>query len=290
MRHTWLCMMTCFLWGCGACEGGSAPPPPARLEDPSACVPLEQRDACQISEKGILVLSSTEDLERVCQSTCKTVPLLKVGGEVADLSVLDFIEFPEGSVIISIGGTSALTSLKELGRYEVIADLRITSTTGLRSLEGLENVRHVGTLELRSNADLESLDGLQGLDIAGTTDPFGEGLQISDNPKLRTLDGVQNLREAETLTILNNPQLESAAALGSLEYVDRGMDIIDNGRLRDLPDGALKRFRGINPSEITNNRSLAPCRIKAFLSGVKEEPYIPLVIAANGTDSPELCD
>jgi hypothetical protein len=149
---------------------------------------------------------------------------------------------------ISIGGNSRLRSLKGFERLNKVKRLVIDSNEVLLDLEGLDGLESVESeLYVRGNAELVSLAGLEGLISA-------ERLVIDGNGPLRDLEGLRSLREVTSLTVMNQPVLESLEGLKSLGALN-SLAILSNASLEDL--GGLEKVDLTGSSvQITGNERL----------------------------------
>lgn len=96
---------------------------------------------------------------------------------------------------------------------DVKGDLRVTQTT-LTDLGALSNLRSVsGTLEISHNPQLEDLTGLEQLTHV-------EALEIRGNAELDQIEALANLSSARFITIAHNPSLGSLRGLERLERAD----------------------------------------------------------------------
>ena len=251
--------------GCAGC--GERVPPPASLEDPSACVPLEERQDCLITGSPLFLnVASAEDLEMVCKSECKKVYGVSFSDEVVDLSVIQYLEF-EKNVSISITRTHHLENLRGLDRFERIDLLLLDNNERLSSLEGLPTLKHIGSLQGEYNKALSSLKGLEEVETIGSQDGGGSGLLLTRNPELSSLEGLNGVREMETLQVTNNPKLRSVDALNSLEQINSELFIGYNDSLTELPEGdtIVLGDGGWTTLLIEQNPKLPQCQIDAFL-------------------------
>jgi hypothetical protein len=93
-------------------------------------------------------------------------------------------------------------------------DLRIANT-GLESLEGLSSLRHVeGRLEITHNPRLRSLAGLDNLATVRT-------LVVAGNPALESVAALGQLAVVGSVTLSDEPQLDSLAGLEGVRFASR---------------------------------------------------------------------
>jgi hypothetical protein len=136
-------------------------------------------------------LAGTATLRGVAQVALLANPVLN------DISALSTLS----SVGVSLEDLPALADLQALHGVE-ITNIHAQRLPLLRNLDGLEAVRaRVSTIELRENAALEEIDALS---------PMHEAFEITitDNPKLRTLQGLAGLTSLDySSDVSQNPLL-----------------------------------------------------------------------------------
>ena len=264
-----------LLNGCAGC----GPPTRAVLEDPSACVPLEERQDCSVHEGDVLFLQTQEDIDAVCTSQCKLVTRIDVGGEIADLSVMRFTEIkPNNS--ITIHNVPELRSLAGLEAIEQVKLLTLRSLPKLSSLDGLGSLREVSHLDIESTG----LTNLKGLESLEKVSAHFDGLTVFSNPNLKSLEGLDALQEVSRLQISTNPSLENLDGLASLQTA-KTIDLSSNQSLRSLE--GIAQVSQIQNVFIEQNASLPGCLVTEFAERV--DP-VEFRIGSNGPDSPEACD
>jgi hypothetical protein len=102
--------------------------------------------------------------------------------------------------------------------------LRVWSIPGLVDLQFLACVTEVrGDVEISGNPDLETLDGLQRFTTLTPSLNENEAsvVFIHNNPNLRTLEGLSGLEMVPSVLIYNNPLLESLDGLSRLRTAQR---------------------------------------------------------------------
>lgn len=117
-----------------------------------------------------------------------------------------------------IGHNSNVSSLAPLRNlYGVGLALFVQDNDRLQSLDGLQGIRRFPreVLQIALNDSLESLRGLDNLTTDGEAVPSGQ-IEIIENPRLRTLDGLNQLRRIGDLRIAGNDALYDIAALRTL--------------------------------------------------------------------------
>lgn len=113
--------------------------------------------------------------------------------------------------------------------------------SAVEDLSGLENLTRVsGSLEIRFNTRLTSLRGLEGLVSVGGS-LMDSGIRVSplENPSNKSLHVI------EGLVVTDNPVLESLQGLDNVQFVGGGLSLIFNEALTSLDHlGNLTRVRG----------------------------------------------
>ena len=285
MKRMKVVALACLLWGsgCAGCEGEEEefPEGPAVIQDPSSCVPFEERQDCKLSIAGVY---DVQDLQQICESKCKRTRSMAVKKDVASLQFMEYIELEENAQI-NIEYTKYLKDLKGLEGLEAIILLRIEDNAALESLDGLENLKSARGLHIENNPKLSSLEGLSALESVGTLENSGNGLFIWNNPSLETLKGLESVREVTRLQVADNEELTSMAQMTSLQFVHDTLSVNSNPKLEELPPQPLRG--GQRTYSIHTNSSLPPCRIEAFLKDI--ESMSSKMINSNGLNSPEVC-
>ncbi len=146
-----------------------------------------------------------------------------------------------------VGATlhSADDAARYAGCEAVSGDLRVVGSE-LSDLTALERIRSVsGTLEISSNPNLDDLSGLDHLSSVGR-------LQIDSNVDLDDLSGLSNLQRVSSIVIRNNPEL---ATLRGLEGVARADQVlIANNGLYDTH--GLSNLRQVGELAVVGNPKL----------------------------------
>jgi hypothetical protein len=118
---------------------------------------------------------------------------------------------------------------------------------------------------------------LTDLDTFTTLTEVTGSLHVMDNPKLRSLDGLENLSAAGSIRVSRNPKLESVASLEALTLAPT-VEISENPRLVNLK--GLDGIERIDTLLIRGNRRLLSVAGFANLAYARE-----LTVA----DNPRLC-
>ena len=140
-----------------------------------------------------------------------------------------------------------LTSLTGLNNLETVQKIQISNNESLTSLSGLESItiidgRNTNTsnyLQIVGNNSLTSLNGLQNLTSLGyydiASDTNSGDLQISNNPALENLTGLNSLSKIHsTLEINHNEKLISLEGLENLTIIGGSIVIGENNQMTSL--------------------------------------------------------
>jgi hypothetical protein len=267
----WLVVSCASCTSCGL--GGQGP----------ACVPeSEVAEDCFITEDEIVSIGSNEDLEMFCQTECSKLPgSLYIRGEVDDLSPLRKVHYVNNT--LSIDSASQLEDLKGLENLRFAGTIDINFNKNLRSLRGLKNLEEVpGTFDIRNNPALEVVDSLDSLRAVGEQGGQ-EGLDISENPVLRSIQGFENLEYAEQVGISSNPELETISGFNTLETTDEGFFINRNPVLEKV-DG-FSSFASTRRLVIIGNPKLPQCWVDEFATQVTVPPEGRRELTENDEDA-----
>lgn len=165
--------------------------------------------------------------------------------------------------VSSLDGLQGLRSLRAL----------YIEQSALGSLAGLDNLSALQNLTLTRNPALTRIDALRSLTgIPG-------GIQIADDPKLESLDGLQHVTRTATLSLQALPAITSLAALAALESVDDAyFGIYELAQLRSL--AGLEALETVYGLAIAGNPLLADITALSALSSavdlnIYENPSLP---------------
>jgi hypothetical protein len=151
----------------------------------------------------------------------------------------------EGGAIIS-----AVAAARFTGCTSVQGSLRV-SAPDLEDLSALSALRSVsGTLEITRNPQLDDLAGLEQLVRVGS-------LSIRDNPELDDLAGLERLREARSVVIEDNAELSSLRGLSGITHLE-SLRIERNAGL--FQTAGLSRLSEVGNLSIQNNPQLNSLR------------------------------
>jgi hypothetical protein len=188
------------------------------------------------------------------------------------------VEGPLLNPVVCAGGTvhDAADAAQYSACDAVKGDLRI-SAPELEDLSAFRRLRVVsGTLEISGNPELDDLSGLERLSQVGE-------LSLRDNAGLETLRGLEGLRRADKVVIEGNG-LYQATGISHLRAVG-DLVIRNNPRLNSLVGfRALKHARSV---EIRNNPRLCALGMLPALERVEKEVTLQ---ANRGLSRPEVQD
>jgi len=140
----------------------------------------------------------------------------------------------------------------------------LVSVNGIENLRGLQNLRKVAGLDVSHSNDLRTFDGIEALEITGTRSLF-----ITDNPKLTSIEALKapkvlalapdshpdSHREDIWLIISDNPKLESLKGLENLRDLEKSrVNIASNASLKNLE--GLNNIQALGFVKIQNNYGL----------------------------------
>lgn len=269
------------LAGCGS-SAESVDPPPVVLED---CAPLpeEQLEDCYAGD--FVHILSAEDLEPFCGNPCTRVKALNVGPVegLRDLQPLSNLRHIEQGLYV--GQNPHLRSLHGLEKaaLEPGAKLAISENQQLESLQGLGPMTRLGGESvIRDNPKLRSLDGMEGVVETAS-------LMLHGNEALENVEALQNLREVDgNFTVWENRSLENLRGLENLERIRYSFNVDGNAALRDMRAVMGLRHVGLY-YVVENNPALPQCQAQTVLEGLDERPSMEVRVSGNST-SQEGCD
>lgn len=164
-----------------------------------------------------------------CTKLDASIIIDPINGEINSLEPLSNLSSLSGVLIVKNTNLIRLSGLHNITSIGFgLAIINNNSLIGLTGLEGLNNIGRVsnshfdevGYLHIKSNNSLINLWGIQNLDS------LSGDLEITDNPNLEALQGLESLRsingfkftgekiEESKLTISNNPKLSACAVIG----------------------------------------------------------------------------
>ncbi|MGB3605552.1 T9SS type A sorting domain-containing protein [Psychroserpens sp.] len=181
------------------------------------------------------------------------------------------LDYPECSDFANVNIVgSDIVDLTPLSQIQSIGYLAIQNTM-LTTLDGLHNLTNLDgnpstSFFIDNNSNLSSLQALSNLTDSQGIDIF----QISNNPQLESLEGLEWLENPLELFIFNNDSLEDLTGLSALQSLEF-LSLVDNDNVTSfngINTGAIF-YSGIN---IVNNDSLIQ------LSGLEEVSILSGII------------
>jgi hypothetical protein len=200
------------------------------------------RDDLQIKQNDdLLDLSGLSQLQEVGQDLS-----LSHNPSLSDLTGFSSLEEVQRNVWLSnMNGLTSLAGwehLREARRELGIRECRNLETADLPALTRL------GTLELHTN------ESLTGIDLPGVEDL--DDLMVKDNESLQSLEGLENVVDANLVALISNKELTSLEGLSSLTSL-RTLRIKDNPSLcQQAAEDFAAGFDLYNEPKIENN---GPC-------------------------------
>ncbi len=245
--------------------------------------------------------------------------------QMPNLDGLDSLRFVGGD--FSIGTNEQLNSFAALHNLRRIdGELWVLNAPSLKNFHGLENLTRAGGIRIEEMS-VESLQGFNNLRVAGSFVVQKTGLQnmeglekldsvlsqlyLGEMPRLKALNGLENLRHAESMTLnaldsltnlhgleglksgailqfSGNKRLESLDGLENLQSLTGqfipafplklpAMFITNNPKLHDLSalDHPISMGIGI---QITDNPSLSACSVEAICTLLGQAPDTVTII------------
>ena len=179
-----------------------------------------------------------------------------------DLNTQDAVDFlgsqgfTEISGLLLIRNSSDITDLSPLSSLTSVGGLIIEKNTALTNLNGLQNITTVGGsptqlgLRINENTNLTDLSGLSGVQqvpdgVFITRNPLLttlNGLQITDtafldiseNNNLINLSGLNNVVSISNLRLIRNPVLTDLSSLSGIQQISEDVLITENQSLTTL--------------------------------------------------------
>lgn len=222
-----LVMTLAVFAACGDTRSTATPP----IED--WCDLDRPRENCELRGARIV---SWEDMSELCETECDSL----------------------GSVII---GEVDKEVLKGLKGFTKMSSLTLSSLdSGVVDLRFLSDLKELQSLSVYSNDGLESLAGMEDISFVKSCEQCDRQIQIEYNPKLRSFEGLHNVREVESLSIEGHENLEAIDGFESLERAS--VFISGNAKLKRI--SGFKNMRNPSAISITINQNLE--RIDGFTS------------------------
>jgi hypothetical protein len=162
----------------------------------------------QLESIGHLLIGNTTNANPVASFPA----LRELGGlqlqgvrELSDLAALQAVSLSGGS--LDLRGNPDLQTLSGLEGVTDVTLLAIVKNGTLRDLDGLQTLNHAEGVEVIGNDALQNVDGLSGLRIVDTE------LEISENPELVSVDGLDALQSVAKINIRSNESLMDCSHL-----------------------------------------------------------------------------
>ena len=264
-----LLAMGFFVFAACGDTGSTAAPP---IED--WCDLDRPRESCELRGARIV---SWEDMSELCETECDSL----------------------GSVII---GEVDYEVLKGLKGFTKMSSLTLSSLdSGVVDLRFLSDLKELQSLSVYSNGGLRSLAGMEDVSFVKSCEQCDRQIQIEYNPKLRSFEGLQNVREVESLSIEGHENLEAIDGFDSLERAS--VFISGNAKLKRISgfknmknpsaigitiNQNLERIDGFTSVEqldfltLDRNRKLNMCDVDRILSQLEEPPEVVEISDSNG--------
>ena len=184
---------------------------------------------------------------------------------------------------LAIRNNVTLASLSGLQGISNTASIIIEDNASLTNLTGLDGLTYITYLNLRNNYSLANLHGLEKLDSTS------QHISIIDNPSLASLDGLHKLKHigVEGLTINNNDALTSIEALQGVNYA-YSITIDHNESIQSLEGLDNIAAESLLYIEIIDNAYLSTCEVQSICDYLAM-PDADVFIAYNsvGCNNPE---
>ncbi|TSC28487.1 hypothetical protein FOF48_17740 [Corallococcus sp. Z5C101001] len=176
---------------------------------------------------------------------------------------------------VSLIGATALESLAGLSELRTVESLSLIGNGALTRLDGLDSLVSAGAITLDNNARLQTTAGFPQLVRAGSVTisnnallesaggmpllrTVSESFTVLNNPKLRTVSGLDLLDFAHSVSVEQNPMLNDLIGFGNLMRLDR-LSVRDNERLETL--ARLMDLRRLEFLVVTDNVNLKELRL-----------------------------
>lgn len=211
----------------------------------------------------------------------ETSDLIIEGNGALEVLGLTRLEEIQGDLIVR--GNATIADLSGLAAVRRISgDFVVEENALLREVAGFDGIRTlVGTFVVADNPALQRLDGFNNLDLI-----LGE-MTIVGNASLRSMEGFRvlaevdslvvtsngvtdldafaALKEARSIDISDNPDLEQMNDFVSLETVEEDLRVENNPSLLAVELVKLSAAGGV---VIQNNPNLSQCDVEALIDGV----------------------
>lgn len=143
------------------------------------------------------------------------------------LSGLNALQIIEGEMTIEALGS--LENMNGLDSLASVGELTISNNPSLINLAGLDSLKYFGNkLTINNNASLQLLNTFTQLDSTASS------VNISQNDKLTSLVGLENINVLEGLHISSNDMLTSLMGLDNVIVITGALTIIGNDSLENF--------------------------------------------------------
>ncbi|MEM0519543.1 cadherin repeat domain-containing protein [Aequorivita flava] len=177
------------------------------------------------------------------------VSTLRLGGNDALLNLEGLENLTQIHALLAIGACNLLTNLDELQNvHSSPAEITINFNNSLLNINALSNSETVEYIDVSNNPVLVNLQGLENITSANE-------VYIYLNSSITDLSGLNNLTTVDYLGISQNPNLSSIAGLENLKTVQSSLFIEQNPTLANL--NSLNNLETIgNDLRIVENSAL----------------------------------
>lgn len=153
------------------------------------------------------------------------------------------------------------------------------NNASLPDLNGLASLRLAAGLQIFNNPSLENIMGLGNLDTLDRT-AMPAIIDIRGNNKLKSLKGLEKIRNVEYINIDGNSALTDLQGFSSSLRVSANIGVYNNGALLSLK--GLEGIKNAAKIYVTDNRSLADfCALKPFF---QINSSIPFTVSGNAVN------
>ncbi|OAB79629.1 DUF7619 domain-containing protein [Cochleicola gelatinilyticus] len=198
-----------------------------------------------------------------------------------------------------------ITNLNGISQITVYNEILNISNTSITTLDGLDEVTAVNyILSIVGNDALIDLSGMGSLHTVGflgivenenlvSVSDFGvisevilplEGISITDNPSLETIEGFSNLTADVSMFISNNPSLTNLTGLENIEFLT-GLTITDNSLLTDISALETIPFIPDVSVSVANNQNLSQCSISSICTALANNENVVIENNATGCNN-----
>ncbi len=200
--------------------------------------------------------------------------------------IIDYPNCTEIAGALLIGYTSAtdISDLTPLNNITKVVGGFIIAQVAMTNVNGLSNLTSVGRLQISNNPNLTNLDGLNKLNH------IGGDISIFENAALANVDGLSGVTGiGGNINIRQNIALTNLNGLTNLKTVNGDVRVFNNAILSDISglrniDPATIRDSGnsLGGLNISDNPALSVCNLPNFCAYLANSPSThPRVISGN---------